>query len=347
MRDRFISPERPLRRKESVRFMHTLALGAAFAVTIPVVPLWALELGLPAQCTLGADCFVQQFPDMDPGPDAVDPFCGSATYEGHDGLDLRVLSMKDVARGVPVLAMADGVVLRSRDGEPDRLVVSESDRAGVASRECGNGVVIEHGDGVETQYCHMKQGSLVVQPGDAMRKGQPIGQIGASGLAQFPHVHVSLRRDGVALDPVTGRAIGGGCEGGDATDIAIGHPHADLIGRGETQLLAFGLAGAPIDHAALAVSGPPPVAVRASPALVGWAWMQNLQQGDRISIEVIDPAGSAFATGTTDPMDRSKATYSSFAGKRGSPTAGDYAVTVELLRNGRAIIERTASYRVE
>jgi hypothetical protein len=46
-------------------------------------------------------------------------------------------------------------------------------------------------------------------------------------------------------------------------------------------------------------------------------------------------------------MDRSKATYSSFAGKRGSPAAGDYAVTVKLLRDGQAVIERTASYRVE
>jgi hypothetical protein len=287
VRDRSISPE--LRRTEHARLMRTLALGVVFAAAIPIAPLSALELGLPAQCTLGVDCFVQQFPDMDPGPDAADPFCGSATYDGHDGLDLRVLSMKDVARGVPVLAMADGVVLRSRDGEPDRLVVSESDRAAVLSRECGNGVVIEHGDGVETQYCHLKQGSLVVRPGEAVRKGQPIGQIGASGLAQFPHVHVGLRHDGNSIDPATGRPIAGGCKGDDATDIAIAHQLADLIGRGETKLLAFGLAGSPIDHAALTVSGPPPVAVRASPALVGWAWIQNLRRGDRISVEVAGP----------------------------------------------------------
>src|SRR5258708_7432173 len=84
----------------------------------------ALELGLPAQCTLGKDCFVQQYPDMDAGAGVVDPYCGPATYDGHDGTDLRIMSMADVARGVSVLAMADGTVLRSRDGVPDHLVTS-------------------------------------------------------------------------------------------------------------------------------------------------------------------------------------------------------------------------------
>ena len=102
------------------------ACTAALALAQPVA---ALELGLPAQCSLGEDCFIQQYPDMDAGADAVDPFCGNATYDGHSGTDLRVLSMQDVTRGVPVAAMADGTVLRVRDGEPDRLVRSKADRA--------------------------------------------------------------------------------------------------------------------------------------------------------------------------------------------------------------------------
>ena len=75
---------------------------------------FALELGLPPQCTLGKDCFVQQYADMDAGPGVTDPFCGPDTYDGHDGTDLRVLSMADVARGVAVVAVADGTVLRSK-----------------------------------------------------------------------------------------------------------------------------------------------------------------------------------------------------------------------------------------
>src|SRR5262249_28255179 len=96
----------------------------------------ALELGLPAECTLRKDCFVHQLADNATRPGEVaDPFCGNATYDGHDGTDLRILSMADVARGVPVVAVADGKVLRGRDGEPDRLVTTEADRAAVADKE--------------------------------------------------------------------------------------------------------------------------------------------------------------------------------------------------------------------
>ena len=167
---------------------------------------------MPADCALGRDCFVQQFPDMDPGPDAVDPFCGSATYDGHDGTDLRILSLADVARGVPVIAMADGKVLRLRDGEPDRLVLNDDDRKAVASKECGNGLVIDHGDGLEVQYCHLKQGSISVSAGAIVKRGDHVGEIGASGLAQFPHVHVTVRKNGRKIDPSTGNAIGAGCK---------------------------------------------------------------------------------------------------------------------------------------
>ena len=50
--------------------------------------------------------------------------------------------------GVPVLAAAPGVVRGTRDGETDRLVRSDIERAAVKDRECGNGVVIDHGGGV-------------------------------------------------------------------------------------------------------------------------------------------------------------------------------------------------------
>ena len=312
------------------------------------LPAAAIELGLPVDCVPGDDCFVQQYPDMDSGPGAVDPFCGGATYDGHNGTDLRVLSMKDVARGVPVLAMADGEVLRSRDGEPDRLVVTDDDRKAVASRECGNGVVVHHGGGVEAQYCHMKQGSIAVRPGSSVRKGEKIGEVGASGMAQFPHVHVSVRKDGREVDPSTGKLPGNGC-GIDADKYEPMFPVEilNLLGRGETQLLSFGLAGGPVAHAELAVSGPPATADGSSEALVGWAWLQNLRKGDRVSVEVSAPDGSLMASGTTEPMDRTKATYSSYAGKRGAPLPGNYSVTVRLLRDGHGIFEKTGTYLVK
>lgn len=308
----------------------------------------ALELGLPVACTPGADCFVQQFPDTRPGAGAADPFCGSATYDGHSGTDLRVLSMKDVGRGVAVTAVADGTVLRSRDGMPDRLVRSEEERAGVRDVECGNGLVLTLGDGYEAQYCHMKQDSIAVQPGDRVKRGERLGQVGASGMAQFPHVHVTIRKDGKEVDPSTGKFLDAGClDDASETQPLFARDVLAALGQGEAQIVAAGLAGAPVDHAELSVSGPPPAAASGSPAFVAWGWFINLHAGDRVRIALTGPAGGIVAQNLSDPMDRSKASWSGFAGKRGAPAKGKYLVTTEVLRDGQIVIAREEVVRVD
>ena len=176
----------------------------AFALLLGSTALAAaIELGMPAQCTLGEDCFVQQFPDLDPGANAVDSDCGSATYDGHDGLDLRVLSLVDVARGVPVLAMADGTVVGVRDESPDKMIEGQAQAQAVSREGCGNLALIDHGDGYQTRYCHMRHGTVSVRKGDSVKRGQQIGLIGASGMAEFPHVEIAVSKDGKTLDPVT------------------------------------------------------------------------------------------------------------------------------------------------
>jgi hypothetical protein len=308
----------------------------------------AIELGLQAECTLGQDCFMQQYADMDAGPGIADPFCGPDSYDGHDGTDLRVLSMADVARGVAVVAVADGTVLRGRNSEPDRLVTTEADRAAVADKECGNGMVVDLGGGYEAQYCHMRQGSVAVKPGDAVTRGQKLGEIGASGMAEFPHVHLTVRRDGKPLDPVSGRALSAGCLRPDETAAPLFTPDiVAALAKGEAQLIAFGLAGGPIDHAALSVSGPPPQATGASPAFVGWGWFINLRQGDRVVVRLIGPDGQEIAQNRSEPMERSKASYSAYTGKKGAPLPGEYEVRAGVERAGAMVVERSGRYRIE
>jgi hypothetical protein len=323
------------------------AFGLLFSMLLSA-PVSALELGLPAQCTIGKDCFVQQYPDMDAGPPVADPFCGPATYDGHDGTDLRVLSMADVARGVAVVAVADGTVLRMRDGDPDHLVTSEADRAAVADKECGNGMIVDLGSGLEVQYCHLRQGSLAVKPGDLVKRGQKLGEIGASGLAQFPHVHLTVRRDGKALDPATGRDLSAGClKSGETAQPLFAPEIVAELAKGESQTIALGVAGGPVDYAALSVSGPPPQATTASPAIVGWGWFINLHKGDRIVVRLSGPDGQPIAVNRSDPMDRAKASYSAFAGKKGAPKPGVYKVQVAVERDGSVFFERDGTYSVE
>ena len=164
-----------------------------------------LELGLPVVCNIGQDCFIQQYPDVDASEGSRDYSCGRATYDGHKGIDIRLLSLADIARDVHVVAAAKGRVKRTRDMMADRILESREGEGALEGRECGNGVVIDHGSGWETQYCHLKRGSVAVKPGDRVARGQPIGAVGASGRVQFSHLHFGIRRTGVTYSPFLGR----------------------------------------------------------------------------------------------------------------------------------------------
>lgn len=324
-----------------------LLIGTVGAISASAAAAPAIEFGLPAACALGEDCHIQQFPDMDPGPDAVDPFCGHATYDGHSGLDLRVLSLPDIERGVAVVAVADGTVLRLRDGVEDRLAMSGDEQAAVAGMECGNGVVVAHADGYETQYCHLRRGSIPVEPGQAIAKGDRIGEIGASGMAQFPHVHLTVRKDGTEIDPTTGRALDAGCLA-DPADAASLFPAdvAKAIGRGDTTLLAFGLTGELFEHRDLVTKGLPPPAAAGSGVTLGWAWFINLRENDRVRFRMTQPDGSPFIDETSDPVDAAKADYSHYAGRRRAAVPGTYGITVTLLRGGETVMERSGGFEV-
>lgn len=324
-----------------------LMFAPAVALALLTAPAAAIEFGLPAACTLGEDCFVQQFPDTDPGPAATDPFCGAATYDGHSGLDLRVVSMIDVERGVPVVAMAEGTVLRLRDGVEDRLAFGEEADGAVAGQECGNGVIVAHADGFETQYCHLRQGSIAVKAGQQVAKGETLGEIGASGMAQFPHVHVTTRKDGREIDASTGRALDAGCS--EQASEAEGHYEpavAASIGRGESALMAFGMTGDLFEHRDLVAHGPPPVAAAGAPVTLGWAWFINLRAGDRVGFRIVQPDGAVFIEQVGDAVASAKADFSAFAGRRRPPVAGSWQVTVTLTRGGDAVLERTQRFEV-
>jgi len=108
-----------------------------------------LTLGFPADCTPGDGCVIQNHFDHDPGPGFSDFRCGGLGYDGHDGTDIRVPTPADMA-ALDVLAAAPGRVRGVRDGMPD-IPQGSPGAPDVAGRDCGNGVVIDHGGGWETQ----------------------------------------------------------------------------------------------------------------------------------------------------------------------------------------------------
>jgi hypothetical protein len=102
--------------------------------------------------------------------------------------------------GTPILAPADGVVVRAAGDRPDG---SKSQRAPLdyaavmkdLSLIFGNYAVIDHGNGEFSMLAHMRQGTVALKAGDRVRRGQKIGELGCSGDSMFPHLHYQLQRD--------------------------------------------------------------------------------------------------------------------------------------------------------
>lgn len=324
-----------------------LASTALISFLTPL-PALAVELGLPAQCELGKTCFMQQYPDMDAGGGVADPLCGSQSYDGHKGTDLRILSLKDMEKGYPVIAVADGKVLRVRDGEADHLVETEDDRARIARKECGNGLVMQMEDGYEVQYCHLREGSLAVKPGQDVRKGDRLGEIGASGLAQFPHVHITVSLNGENLDPLTGRKLSEGCTSTFRQDASLfSSDIVEKLDLTKPEILASGLAGKPIDYPALVRDGPPPQVSSSDNLFVVWTWLANLKKGNTIKLVLKDEKGNALVDHTSEPLDRDKATFSAFAGRKRALPPGRYEIDVSVMQNDAVLRSTNAAVVVQ
>lgn len=90
--------------------------------------------------------------------------------------------------GRPILAPADGTVVKVTDGIPDNPI-----NAPFASPPAGNHVIIDFGNSEYLVMAHFKLGSIKVKPGQKVRAGQRIGSCGNSGNSPVPHLHIHLQ----------------------------------------------------------------------------------------------------------------------------------------------------------
>jgi len=105
-----------------------------------------------------------------------------------------------VAYGSPVYAVADGTVTSTLDdmdaNVPGILPASDPVLAAKLTVENidGNHIIMDLGDGVYAMYAHFIKGSLLVKPGDKVKKGQQIAKLGNTGNANAPHLHFQLMK---------------------------------------------------------------------------------------------------------------------------------------------------------
>ena len=106
----------------------------------------------------------------------LSPFTGEKEF--HRALDIA----NDP--GTPILATADGVVIRAGK-----------------TRLKGNRLVIDHGYGMTTCYAHAER--LMKRTGTQVRRGEIIALMGSTGRSTGPHLHYEVKLNGVFVNPET------------------------------------------------------------------------------------------------------------------------------------------------
>lgn len=105
-----------------------------------------------------------------------DPFTGRSA--GHNGLDMAA------PKGTPIYAAEAGVVVY----------------AGYYSG-FGNTVMIKHNEQITTLYAHIREGGIKVKVGQKVAKGTKIAEVGSTGRSTGNHLHFTVYRNDVAVDP--------------------------------------------------------------------------------------------------------------------------------------------------
>ena len=95
-------------------------------------------------------------------------------------------------KAIDLVGIPRSVVWASNDG-----VVVLKDRY----VHTGNTVVIDHGHGIVTLYCHFEE-YAEIEVGQKIKKGKPLGTMGMTGYANGYHLHWELRVNNAMVDPM-------------------------------------------------------------------------------------------------------------------------------------------------
>jgi murein DD-endopeptidase MepM/ murein hydrolase activator NlpD len=122
---------------------------------------------------------------------------GNRSFTSHRGFHMYAWDFV-MPTGTEVLAAREGRVIEAQDSY---------DGIGLNS----NGIIIEHSDGQQSAYAHIKHGGALVKVGDMVKQGQPIALSGMVGQAPGPHLHFYvINKERTSSIPISFSDVPGG-----------------------------------------------------------------------------------------------------------------------------------------
>jgi hypothetical protein len=240
--------------------------------------------------------------------------------------------------GVRVIAAADGRVEAIRNTRPDQPYVPGTDLNG---EECGNAVRINHGNGYQSVYCHMKLGSVRVTPGQRVVQGQLLGEVGLSGLTNYPHLHLTITQGSEIVDPFA-PSQANACSEPIETLWLDTPPYADA------GLFTVGISDSVPDLDAVQTGIARRTVLSPTDTMVLYVHIFQGNTHDRIELTMTGPEGDVFDHTATLDQDQAQSmrAYGRRAPDAGWPK-GDYRGYARLVRGNTILAVRHADVIVE
>jgi hypothetical protein len=227
--------------------------------------------------------------------------------------------------GVPVLAAAAGTVSFVVDGDYDRWLSPPFPYPD------GNIVIIDHGNGWQTEYYHLRRDSIDVTEGQVVTAGQQIALVGSSGISFRPHLHFEVKHNNSPVEPFV-----------SPSDYFV--DPLPYTFDAEKKLLDFGITNvAPtFEDIAENVSDIDSFPQTANPIFFqAWAIFASFEAGDTWEVQFFEPNGTLYSD--FDPgvvaADRAWDWSYWFGDLPANPALGEWRA--DWIINGEVVAQKT------
>ncbi len=284
-------------------------------------------LSWPVKAASGfTDCgyhFIGAYVDQNTAATSIQDFsCGTNTYDGHRGTDIAIFPYgfyKMDNNQVEVIAAAAGTIIARSDGNFDRNCASNNLTA--------NYIIIQHADGSQALYWHMKKNSVTSKiVGQTVVAGEYLGVVGSSGSSSGPHLHFEVwsgATNATRQDPYSGN-----CNTLNANSWWISQkpaidPALLKVSTNTTDLVMSACPTTEIPNESSSFTIPFQGASLPAGYAKFYIFLRDATVGSIIDVKILNPNGSTFNSWTYSPTTFYKASYYGWS-KLLPTTAGTY-----------------------